>query len=105
MPFLVLAKKASREGCREEKQVANPDWKPQKSSSKCELGGESTAERRAGTWLGRVLATREDFILQFTFTLEDTTIHRFLSEKQLFANKSSTVCSRWLVLISSFRCS
>lgn len=39
------------------------------------------------------------------FTREDMKIRQFVSEKQLFANKSSTVCSRWLILISSFRCS
>lgn len=41
----------------------------------------------------------------FFFTLEDMKIHQFVSEKQLFANDFSTVCSHWLILISSFRSS
>lgn len=58
MPFLVLARKASQEGCREDrnsgpgggKQVENINWKPQESLSERELGGESvaTAETSCG---------------------------------------------------------
>lgn len=66
MPFLVLARKASQEGCREDrnsgpgggKQVENVNWKPQKSLSERELGGESVATAETLRGGVHVLATR-----------------------------------------------
>lgn len=66
MPFLVLARKASQEGCREDrnsgprggKQVENINWKPQKSLSERELGGESVATAETSRGGVHILATR-----------------------------------------------